>query len=186
MTPAVLRIVAFVAGGVVVGYLASLVLCRTGSCPITSNRGIMMVLGGLLGLYSAGAARGPASAHISSLEALTRTEQFDEALAQADTPVLVDFSATWCPPCRALAPVLEKMQGQWRGRVRFYTVDVDASPQIAQRFGVDGFPTVVLFTKGQEAERVTGNLPDLIRDALAKVATPLATGPATSANASDI
>jgi len=179
MTPVVLRIVAFVAGGVVIGYLASLVLCRTGSCPITSNRGIMMVLGGLLGLYSAGAARGVASAHVSTLEALTTTEQFDKALAQADTPVLVDFSATWCGPCRALAPVLEKMRDQWSGRVRFYTVDVDASPQLAQRFGVDGFPTVVLFTKGQEADRVEGNLPDLIRDAMTKVTTAPAAGPAT-------
>ncbi len=85
-------------------------------------------------------------------------ESFDRELAEAKEPVLVDFWATWCSTCRLLAPVLRDLAGDLQGRVRIVTVDADANSSLAERLGVRGLPTLLLFVDGQEKLRLSGAL----------------------------
>jgi thioredoxin 1 len=86
-------------------------------------------------------------------------DQFDTIINQASRPVLVEFGATWCGPCRMLEPVLVELAGDYGDRVDFYTVDVDQAPQLAMNLGVMSVPTVILFRDGQAVERITGYRP---------------------------
>lgn len=80
---------------------------------------------------------------------------FDKLVQSGDKPVLVDFWATWCGPCRMLAPVIEELAGE-HPEVQFAKLDVDQVPDVAMRFGVSAIPTVVLFKAGKEVQRFVG------------------------------
>lgn len=82
--------------------------------------------------------------------------QTDVVDASYQTPVLVDFWANWCSPCHMLAPVLERMAGEYAGRLRLAKVDVDREQQLAERHGIRGLPTVKLYRDGQVATEFTG------------------------------
>jgi thioredoxin 1 len=85
------------------------------------------------------------------------TEQnFDEEVLRSPIPVLLDFGADWCGPCRALAPVMEKIAERHEGKVRVLTIDADASASIAARYKVRGLPTIISFVGGQEHKRHLG------------------------------
>jgi thioredoxin 1 len=84
---------------------------------------------------------------------------FDREVASSSGVTLVDFWAAWCGPCRALAPGLERLASDFAGRAKVGKVDVDANPELAQRFGVRSIPTLVFFRDGREVERVVGNVP---------------------------
>lgn len=71
-------------------------------------------------------------------------------------PVMVDFWAEWCPPCRTLTPVLEKVVRQYQGRFLFAKVEADENMKLAGRYGLRGFPTVLMFVNGKEAGRFSG------------------------------
>ena len=85
--------------------------------------------------------------------ALASSEDFDELLRDAKTPVLVDFWAAWCGPCRAVAPELEKLAGQRTGKAVVVKVDTDAQPELSARFGIRNIPTLVLFRNGRSDVR---------------------------------
>ena len=89
------------------------------------------------------------------MEAVT-TLTFDEVIASSDVPVLVDLWAEWCGPCHALAPVLDEVDAITGDRLRIVKVDVDAEPEIARRYDVMSFPTLLLFRDGAVVRRMVG------------------------------
>lgn len=76
-------------------------------------------------------------------------ETFDTEVLKASAPVLVDFTATWCGPCKALAPIVERIADETVGKYKIAKVDIDDCPQIAARFGIRGVPTVMVFKAGE-------------------------------------
>ena len=89
-----------------------------------------------------------------SIESVTN-EQIEAVLQEAQ-PVVLDFYQASCPPCRFLEPRLEQMAGVYEGRVMVYRVDIDQTPDLAERFEVTSLPTVLILQKGREAERLDG------------------------------
>ena len=81
---------------------------------------------------------------------------FQKEVLESEEPVLIDFTATWCGPCKALAPVVEKLADATVGRLKVAKVDIDDSPQTATRYGIRGAPTIVVFRNGKEAARHIG------------------------------
>ena len=83
-------------------------------------------------------------------------QTFDAEVLKAETPVLVDFSATWCGPCRKLEPIVHELAGDYAGRLKVVKVDVDRAPSVAARFGVLSVPTVLIVKDGAVKDQVTG------------------------------
>jgi len=84
---------------------------------------------------------------------------FDEAIKQASTPVVVDFWAPWCGPCRMLAPVVEELAQDYLGRVSVAKVNTDENPRTPGRLGIRSIPTLVFYVGGKEVDRVVGVQP---------------------------
>ena len=84
--------------------------------------------------------------------------EFNEVTARE--VAVIDFSATWCGPCKMLTPVLESVANKLDGKVKIVKVDVDESPDLAQRFGIMSVPTMILFKKGQQAAAFSGYMPE--------------------------
>ena len=81
---------------------------------------------------------------------------FEAEVLKSDVPVVLDFWAEWCPPCRALAPTFEELAERYEGQVKFVKLNVDDNQSVPQRFGIKGIPTLVFFDGGREVERVVG------------------------------
>ena len=82
-------------------------------------------------------------------EIIITETNFEEEVLKADKPVLVDFWATWCGPCRMLAPTIAKIAQEQEGRIKVCKLDVDECPMLAARFGISSIPTLVVFENGQ-------------------------------------
>ncbi len=90
---------------------------------------------------------------------------FEEILSGSDVPVLVDFYAEWCGPCRIMATILEQVNAQLQGRIRIVKIDTEKYPQLANEYQIYALPTLVLFKQGRPVERIEGVLQpsDLVR-----------------------
>ncbi len=95
---------------------------------------------------------------MANLPAL-KDDTFETEVLQSDQPVLVDFSATWCGPCKALAPTLEALAQEYTGKMKFFGVDIDDARATAQRFGIQSVPTMILFKNGEVVGQAVGNRP---------------------------
>jgi thioredoxin len=84
---------------------------------------------------------------------------FEDLIASSEKPLLVDFYATWCGPCRMLAPILDQVQALMRDKLQIVKIDTDRYPDLASHYEIHALPTLVLFKKGQPVERIEGVMP---------------------------
>ena len=86
-------------------------------------------------------------------------DRFDEEVLKSQKPVLVDFWAEWCGPCKALAPILEELSGEVGDKAKIVKVNVDENGDLAQQYGIRGIPTLIFFNGGQAQKTLVGNQP---------------------------
>lgn len=87
------------------------------------------------------------------------THNFDAQVLQSSLPVLIEFTADWCPPCKMLTPILHQIASHYAGKLRVGLLDTDAHPAIMQRYSIMGLPTLMLFVNGEPVERIVGFTP---------------------------
>jgi thioredoxin 1 len=86
-------------------------------------------------------------------------QSFNELINQSETPVLVDFYADWCGPCKVMAPVLEEVAKSLNGKVKIIKIDTDKNQQVSAQYGIQGIPTLILFKQGKILWRQSGAMP---------------------------
>ena len=94
---------------------------------------------------------------------------FESLVLKSEVPVLVDFWATWCPPCRMIAPIVEQIHGELGDKVKVMKMDTDENPATSMSLGIMSIPTVIIFKDGKLADRTIGYRPDMKADLKAKL-----------------
>lgn len=102
------------------------------------------------------------------MEIVLTEQNFETEVLQSDKPVLIDFWAPWCGPCRMLAPAVAQIAEEYAGKAKVCKVNVDEEPGLARQFGISGIPTVLVFKNGQLADTLVGLRPKAELEALLK------------------
>jgi thioredoxin 1 len=111
---------------------------------------------------------GSVSPKVHSIVEITDSN-FDQLVLKSDQPVMIDFWAAWCGPCKALAPIVDEVASAYNGKVKVGKMDVDSSPVTPQRYGVRGIPTLLIFKDGQVQDQIVGYVArEIIEKALNK------------------
>jgi thioredoxin 1 len=98
---------------------------------------------------------------------------FEQEVLKSDTPVLVDFWAVWCGPCKAIAPTVEELAKQYKGKVKVAKMDVDEHQQVPQQYGIRSIPTLLLFKGGRVVDTIVGAVPkSKLEDSIKRVISP--------------
>ncbi len=95
---------------------------------------------------------------MSNLVHITK-DNFEQEVAKSETPVIIDFWAEWCAPCRMMAPVFEELSEEYKGKLKFAKLDTEAEPELAGHFMIRGIPTLVVVNKNKEVNRIVGFAP---------------------------
>ncbi|NTV47218.1 MAG: thioredoxin [Chlorobiales bacterium] len=101
---------------------------------------------------------------------ITATDQnFDQEVIKSDKPVLVDFWAVWCGPCRMIAPVVEELANDYDGKAVIAKLNVDENPQVSMKYGIRSIPTLLIFKNGQVVDQIVGAVPKNVIDSKLKL-----------------
>jgi thioredoxin 1 len=142
--------------GAALGYFGQ---CSSGTCPLTSTwwRGALYGggMGLLFGLVSPQVASGNIGQTTKNVKLIGQSD-FDTEVIQSSTPVVVDFFATWCGPCKTLAPRIDKIADQFSGKVKFVKVNIDQSRELADKYNIQGVPTLLFIQKGKIVDGSVG------------------------------
>jgi len=142
--------------GAALGYFGQ---CTSGTCPLTSNWKRGAVYGSVIALVmffaSGGFTKGSANQSTANVKKLSEAE-FEVEVLRATGPVVVDFYAPWCGPCRTLGPMLDQVAGELQGRVRIVKVNVDETQTLARQYQIQSIPALKFFHKGKIVDEITG------------------------------
>jgi thioredoxin 1 len=165
--------------GAALGYFGK---CQSGGCPLTANWRRGMAYGAVLAsvvYFVSGRAEDAPEMNLSTANVKHIAEsEFEAEVLQSAQPVVVDFYATWCAPCRRLAPTVDAVAGQYAGRIKFVKVNLDEAPKLAQQFQVEGIPLLLFFKAGQPVGSSVGLMTqsDLAARVEAMLSTPAQSG----------
>jgi thioredoxin 1 len=142
--------------GALLGYFGK---CSSGTCPLTSTWWRGAIYGAVLGLmfhFLSGNGNSASMNQSTSNVKQINDSQFEAEVVQATSPVVVDFYAPWCGPCKRLSPMLDEMAGSLTNKIKFVKINVDEANALAQRLGIEGVPTLVFFKGGKVVDRLVG------------------------------
>jgi thioredoxin len=146
-------------GGGIGTVLGRLNQCSSGACGLTSKwwRGAIYgaIAGALFYFLAGGSEAAPLDESSGKIPSIGES-QFDAEVIQSASPVVADFYATWCGPCKILSPRLDQLAGTFAGRIKFVKVNVDEAPALARRFDIQGIPTLLFFKNGKVVDRIVG------------------------------
>jgi thioredoxin 1 len=142
--------------GTALGYYGK---CSSGTCPLTSTwwRGAIYgaVLGGLFYFTSGASTPAALNKSMANVQPI-KEDEFDADVVQSTLPVVVDFYATWCGPCKLLAPTLDELAGPLASKIKFVKINVDEAPALSQRFDIQAIPTLIFFKQGKVVDHIVG------------------------------
>lgn len=141
--------------GAALGYFGQ---CSSGTCPLTATWWRGALYGGAMGLmfYFISGRNSAAAAKETKNVSLIKEAEFDAQVLQSKLPVVVDFYAPWCGPCRKLSPMLDEMAGPLADKIKFVKINLDEAPQLAQRYKIEAVPTLMFFQDGKVIDTVVG------------------------------